>query len=173
VEICQSPSICTCSDIPLGVVWWWAALCVKILLSFAASCTTAVTGWSQLLANWIGDGHCTGGGSCTLTNHPVLSHGGMWHWSAMCGSHGAVWKYCYAWHWKESRCGMAQLVALEKLVDDEEEAQCTSLALGLPWSHWRGAKASQTQETWSNVWFPDWGTYSVSPPTYIHVPEIK
>ncbi len=34
-------------------------------------------------------------------------------------------------------------------------------------------KASQTQETWSNVLFPDWGTYSVSPPTYIHVLEIK
>ena len=30
---------------------------------------------------------------------------------------------------------MAQLVALEKLVDDEEEAQCMLLALGLPWSH--------------------------------------
>ena len=24
-----------------------------------------------------------------------------------------------------------------------------------------------------NSWFPDWGTYSVSPPTYIHVLEIK
>src|SRR5258708_5023895 len=34
----------------------------------------AATGCSQLLANWIGDGHCTGGGSpCTLTKHPVLS----------------------------------------------------------------------------------------------------
>ena len=55
----------------------------------------------------------------------------------------------------------------------QEEAQHMSLALGLPWSHRRGAKASWTQEMWNNVWFPDWGTYSVSPPTYIHVLEIK
>jgi len=80
---------------------------------------------------------------------------------------------CYAQCWKGSRCRMAQLVALEKLVDDEEEAQHMLWALGLPWSHWRGAKASWTQEMWNNVWFPDWGTYSVSPPTYIHVLEIK
>ena len=54
-----------------------------------------------------------------------------------------------------------------------EEAQHMSLVLRLPQSHRRGAKASQTQETWNNVWFPDWETYSVSPPTYIHVLEIK
>src|SRR5260221_14687781 len=48
-------------------------------------------GWSRLLANWIGDGCCAGGGlPCTLMNHPVLSHGGMQHWSAMCGSHGSL-----------------------------------------------------------------------------------
>src|SRR5258708_29869228 len=109
---------------------------MKILLSFATSCTMAVMGWSWLLANWIGDGHCAGGGSpCTLMNHPVLSHGGMQCWSAMCGSCGLVWKYCYAQCWKGSGCGMAWLVALEKLADDEEEAQCMSRALGLPRSH--------------------------------------
>ena len=35
---------------------------------------------------------------------------------------------------------IVQLVALEKLVDDREEARCMSLVLGLPQSHWRGAK---------------------------------
>src|SRR5260221_9622392 len=96
----------------------------------------AAMGWSRLLANRIGDGHGTGGGSpCTLMNHPVLSCGGMWCWSAMCGSHGLVWKYCYTRHWKGSRCGMAWSVALEKLADDEEEAQHMLRALGLPRSH--------------------------------------
>src|SRR5258705_13971005 len=62
---------------------------MKIPLSFATSCTAVVMGWSRLLANWIGDSHCTGGGSpCTLMKCPMLSHGGMQHWSAMCGSHG-------------------------------------------------------------------------------------
>src|SRR6266436_52544 len=85
-----------------------AALCVKVSLSFAASCTAAVMGWSWLLANWIGDGHCTGGGSpCTLTKCPVLSHDGMQHWSAMCGSHGAVWKYCHTQHQRGSGCRKA------------------------------------------------------------------
>src|SRR5258708_6959373 len=84
------------------------ALCVKIPLLFATSCTMVVTGWSQLLANWIGDSCCAGGVSpCTLTKHPVLSCDGMWHWSAMCGSHGVVWKYCHAQHWRGSRCGIA------------------------------------------------------------------
>src|SRR5260370_42696853 len=62
-------------------------------------------GCSQLLANWIGDGCCTGGGSpCTLMKCPVLSQGGMRHWSAMCGSCGAVWKYCHARHQRGTRC---------------------------------------------------------------------
>src|SRR5258707_3198592 len=82
---------------------------VKILLSFATSCTMAVMGWSQLLANWIGDGHCTGGGlPCTLMKHPVLSHGVMQCWSAMCGSHGVVWKYCYAQCWRGTGCEIVQ-----------------------------------------------------------------
>src|SRR5260370_33203079 len=81
---------------------------VKILLSFATSCTAAVMGWSQLLANWIGDGHCAGGGSpCTLMKRPVLSHDGMRRWSAMCGSHGAVWKYCPPQHLRGSSCRKA------------------------------------------------------------------
>src|SRR6266446_10159072 len=106
---------------------------MKILLSFVTSCTMAVTGWSWLLANWIGDGHCTGGGSpCTLTNHPVLSHGGMWHWSAMCGSHGFSLEILSCSTLEGVQVQIAQLVALEKLVDDREEAQCTSSALGLP-----------------------------------------
>ena len=79
-------------------------------------------GWSQLLANWIGDGHCTGGGSpCTLTKHPVLSRGGMQHWSAMCGSHGAVWKYCHAQHQRGSGCGKAWLDTWVELVYDGVE----------------------------------------------------
>src|SRR6266436_104926 len=41
---------------------------------------------------------------------------------------------CYAQHWKGSGCGMGQSVALEKLADDEEEAQCMLQALRLPWS---------------------------------------
>src|SRR5260221_8780758 len=91
-----------------------AALCVKVLLSFAASCTAAAMGWSQLLANWIGDGHCTGGGSpCTLTKCLVLSHGGMWHWSAMCGSHGVVWKYCYTQCRRGTGCEIVQLDTLK------------------------------------------------------------
>src|SRR5258707_1870942 len=78
---------------------------MKIPLLFATSCTAAVTGWSQLLANWIGNSCCAGGGSpCTLMKHPVLSHDGMWRWSAMCGSRGAVWKYCHARHQRGSRC---------------------------------------------------------------------
>ncbi len=32
-------------------------------------------------------------------------YNGMQHWSAMCGSCGAVWKYCHAQHWRGSRCG--------------------------------------------------------------------
>src|SRR5260221_5429238 len=81
---------------------------MKILLSFAASCTAAVTGWSRLLANWIGDGRCAGGGSpCTLMKCPVLSHDGMRRWSAMCGSHGAVWKYRHARHQRGSGYGKA------------------------------------------------------------------
>src|SRR5260370_35902820 len=76
-----------------------AALCVKVSLSFATSCTAVAMGWSQLLANWIGDSCCTGGGlPCTLTKHPVLSCGGMWHWSAMCGSHGVVLTSCHTHH---------------------------------------------------------------------------
>src|SRR5258708_33888347 len=66
-------------------------------------------GWSRLLANWIGDGRCAGGGlPCTLMKCPVLSRDGMQHWSAMCGSCGAVWKYCHARRWRGSRCGKAQ-----------------------------------------------------------------
>src|SRR6266436_5436262 len=81
---------------------------MKILLSFAASCTAVVTGWSWLLANWIGDSRCTGGGSpCTLMKCPVLSRDGMRRWSAMCGSHGAVWKYCHARRRRGSGCGKA------------------------------------------------------------------
>ncbi len=83
-----------------------------------------------------------------------------------------IW-WCHAQCQRGSRCRIAQLDTLEKLVDDDEEAQCTSLVLRLPWSYWRDAKISQTQEMWSNNQFPDWGTYSVSPPTYIHVLEIK
>src|SRR5258705_9362756 len=78
---------------------------MKIPLSFAASCTAVVTGWSQLLANWIGNSHCAGGGlPCTLMKHPVLSRDGMRRWSAMCGSCGAVWKYCHARHQRGSGC---------------------------------------------------------------------
>src|SRR5258707_14838710 len=81
---------------------------MKIPLLFAASGTTAVMGWSRLLASWIGDGRCTGGGSpCTLMKRPVLSRDGMWHWSAMCGSRGAVWKYCHTRRWRGSGCGKA------------------------------------------------------------------
>ena len=95
---------------------------MKVLLSFAASCTAAVMGWSQLLANWIGDGHCTGGGlPCTLMKHPVLSHDGMQHWSAMCGSRGAVWKYCHAQCQRGSRCGKVQLDTWVELVYDGVE----------------------------------------------------
>src|SRR6266436_4681812 len=98
---------------------------MKILLSFAASCTMAVTGWSRLLANWIGDGCCTGGGSpCTLMKHPVLSHDGMWHWSAMCGSCGAVWKvwkYCHAQCQRGSGCGKVQLDTQAELAYDSVE----------------------------------------------------
>src|SRR5258708_33882633 len=66
-------------------------------------------GWSRLLANWIGDGRCAGGGlPCTLMKCPVLSRDGMQHWSAMCGSCGAVWKYCHARRWGGSGCGKAQ-----------------------------------------------------------------
>src|SRR5260221_2049684 len=83
---------------------------MKILLSFAASCTMAAMGWSQLLANWIGNSRCTGGGlPCTLMKCPVLSHDGMRCWSAMCGSHGAVWKYCHAQCRRGSRCRKAWL----------------------------------------------------------------
>src|SRR5258707_4506486 len=82
---------------------------MKIPLLFATSCTTAVTGWSQLLANWIGDSCCAGGGSpCTLMKCPVLSRDGMQCWSAMCGSRGAVWKYCHTRRWRGSRCRKAQ-----------------------------------------------------------------
>src|SRR5258708_16288814 len=95
---------------------------MKILLSFAASCTMAAMGWSRLLANWIGDGCCTGGGSpCTLMKHPVLSHDGMQCWSAMCGSCGAVWKYCHAQHQRGSRCGKAQSDTQAELVYDGVE----------------------------------------------------
>src|SRR6266436_3360106 len=96
---------------------------MKILLSFATSCTTAVMGWSWLLANWIGDGHCAGGGlPCTLMKCPVLSCDGMRHWSAMCGSHGAVWKYCHAQHRRGSGCGKAQLDTQVELVYDGVES---------------------------------------------------
>src|SRR6266436_584104 len=79
---------------------------MKIPLSFATSCTMVAMGWSQLLANWIGDGCCAGGGSpCTLMKCPVLSCDGMWRWSAMCGSCGAVWKYCHTQHRRGSGCG--------------------------------------------------------------------
>src|SRR5258708_31524953 len=95
---------------------------MKILLSFAASCTTVATGWSQLLANWIGDGHCAGGGlPCTLMKHPVLSHDGMWCWSAMCGSCGAVWKYCHTRCWRGSGCRKAQSDTQVELVYDGVE----------------------------------------------------
>src|SRR5260221_1845739 len=95
---------------------------MKILLSFAASCTVAAMGWSQLLANWIGNGRCTGGGlPCTLMKHPVLSHDGMWHWSAMCGSHGAVWKYCHARCQRGSRCGKVQSDTQAELAYDSVE----------------------------------------------------
>src|SRR6266436_4689088 len=81
---------------------------MKIPLLFATSCTVAAMGCSQLLANWIGDSHCAGGGlPCTLMKHPVLSHDGMRHWSAICGSCGAVWKYCHAQCQRGSGCGKA------------------------------------------------------------------
>src|SRR5258706_883227 len=71
-------------------------------------------GCSQLLANWIGDSHCTGGGlPCTLTKCPVLSRGGMWCWSAMCGSCGAVWKYCHARRQRGTGCRIVQLDTLK------------------------------------------------------------
>src|SRR5258708_16248428 len=95
---------------------------MKIPLSFAASCTTVAMGWSQLLANWIGNSRCTGGGSpCTLMKRPVLSHDGMQHWSAMCGSHGAVWKYCHARHQRGSGCGKAWSDTWAELVYDGVE----------------------------------------------------
>src|SRR5260221_14190036 len=95
---------------------------MKILLSFAASCTAAVTGWSRLLANWIGDGRCAGGGSpCTLMKCPVLSHDGMRRWSAMCGSHGAVWKYCHAQRRRGSRCRKARSDTQAELAYDGVE----------------------------------------------------
>src|SRR6266436_3651520 len=95
---------------------------MKIPLSFAASCTVAVMGLSRLLANWIGDGRCTGGGSpCTLMKHPVLSRDGMRHWSAMCGSCGAVWKYCHARCRRGSGCGKAWLDTQAELVYDGVE----------------------------------------------------
>src|SRR5260221_4080544 len=73
-----------------------------------------VMGCSWLLANWIGDSHCTGDGStCTLMKCPVLSQGGMWHWSAMCGSHGAVWKYYHARRQRGTRCRIAWLDTLK------------------------------------------------------------
>ncbi len=95
---------------------------MKIPLSFAASCTVAVMGWSRLLANWIGDGHCAGGGSpCTLMKRPVLSRDGMRCWSAMCGSRGAVWKYCHAQCRRGSGCGKAQSDTQVELVYDGVE----------------------------------------------------
>src|SRR5260221_14453887 len=95
---------------------------MKIPLSFAASCTAAVTGWSWLLANWIGDGRCAGGGSpCTLMKCPVLSRDSMQHWSAMCGSHGAVWKYCHARHRRGSGCGKARSDTQAELAYDSVE----------------------------------------------------
>src|SRR5258707_12504168 len=96
---------------------------MKILLLFATSCTMAAMGWSWLLANWIGDGHCAGGGSpCTLMKRPVLSCDGMQHWSAMCGSRVAVWKYCHACRRRGSRCGKARSDTLEELASDSVEA---------------------------------------------------
>ena len=95
---------------------------MKVLLLLVTSCTAAATGWSRLLANWIGDGHCTGGVSpCTFTKCPVLSRGGMWHWSAMCGSHGAVWKYCHAQCWRGSGCEKVWSDTLVELAYDGVE----------------------------------------------------
>src|SRR5258708_7536565 len=95
---------------------------MKILLSFAASCTVVAMGWSWLLVNWIGNSHCTGGGSpCTLMKCPVLSRDGMRCWSAMCGSHGAVWKYCHARHRRGSRCGKARSDTRAELAYDSVE----------------------------------------------------
>src|SRR5260221_9256910 len=95
---------------------------MKILLSFATSCTTAVMGWSWLLANWIGDSRCAGGGSpCTLMKRPVLSHDGMRRWSAMCGSCGAVWKYCHARRQRGSGGGKVRSDTWAELVYDGVE----------------------------------------------------
>src|SRR6266436_10210788 len=95
---------------------------MKILLSFATSCTMVATGWSRLLANWIGDGHCAGGGlPCTLMKCPVLSHDGMWRWSAMCGSRGAVWKYCHARCRRGSGCGKVRSDTRVELAYDSVE----------------------------------------------------
>src|SRR5258707_15876543 len=95
---------------------------MKIPLSFAASCTTAATGWSQLLANWIGDSHCAGGGlPCTLMKCPVLSRDGMQRWSAMCGSRGAVWKYCHARRRRGSGCRKARSDTWAELAYDGVE----------------------------------------------------
>src|SRR5258707_780793 len=82
----------------------------------------AVTGWSRLLANWIGDSRCAGGGSpCTLMKRPVLSHDDMRCWSAMCGSRGAVWKYCHARRRRGSGCGKARSDTRAELAYDRVE----------------------------------------------------
>src|SRR5260370_15773958 len=95
---------------------------MKIRLFFAIFCTSEAKGWSQLLANWIGDGRCAGGGSpCTLMKCPGLSRDGMWHWSAMCGSCGAVWKYCHTQHQRGSGCRKAQSDTWAELVYDGVE----------------------------------------------------
>src|SRR5258708_39744389 len=95
---------------------------MKIPLSFATSCTAVATGWSRLLANWIGDGYCAGGGlPCSLMKCPVLSRDGMRRWSAMCGSRGAVWKYCHARHRRGSGCRKARSDTRAELVYDGVE----------------------------------------------------
>src|SRR5260221_3668738 len=119
---------------------------MKILLLFAASCTTAVTGWSQLLANWIGDGHCAGGGSpCTLMKCPVLSHDGMRHWSAMCGSCGAVWKYCHTRCLRGSGCGKVQSDTQVELAYDGVEG--STYVIGT----WTAMVSRMLAQTWKDV----------------------